>query len=336
MSLEDQGRRNGDVVVYQAPNGGAQVDVYLSGDTVWLTQRQMGEVFSTTPENVAMHLRGIFASEELAERATTKDLLVVQTEGKREVRRRLKHYNLDAIISVGYRVNTKRSVQFRQWATRMLREHLISGFSLNERRLGERGLREARETLDLLSRTLRNHSSVGEAGEAQDLIVAYADTWRLLAEYDEGRLAVPPGAKPPVGVLDVETAKAAIGKLKQDLAVRNAASSLFGRAQGDALEAILGNIEQTMFGKPLYRSREEKAANLLYFLVKDHPFADGNKRIASLLFLLYLRQEGVAHDVNPQALTALTLLLAESAPSSKDLMIRLIVNLLADPSAGDP
>lgn len=337
MSREDLDRRNGDVVVYQAPNGGAQVDVYLSGDTVWLTQRQMGQVFGTTPENVAMHLRGIFSSEELTEQATTKDLLVVQTEGKRQVRRRLKHYNLDAIISVGYRVNTKRSVQFRQWATRTLREHLIRGFTTNDRRLGERGLREARETLDLLARTLRNHSLVEETGEtAQDLIVAYADTWRLLEEYDEGRLAVPPGTKPPVGVLDVETAKAAIGKLKQALAVRNAASSLFGRAQGDALEAILGNIEQTMFGKPLYRSREEKAANLLYFLVKDHPFADGNKRIASLLFLLYLRQEGVAHGVNPQALTALTLLIAESAPSSKDLMIRLIVNLLADPSAGDP
>ena len=162
------------------------------------------------------------------------------------------------------------------------------------------------------------------AGAILDLIVAYAGTWRLLLEYDEGKLATPAGTKPSVGVLDVDAAKAAIAELKRELTARKEASSLFGSPRGDALEAILGNIEQTMFGKPLYRSREEKAANLLYFMVKDHPFADGNKRIASLLFLLYLKQEGVAHSLNPQALTALTLLVAESAPAGKDLMVRLI------------
>ena len=324
---------NGDVVVYEAPNGEARVDVRLEGETVWLTQRQMGEVFGTTPENVVMHLRNIFASEELAEAATTKDLLVVQTEGKRRVRRTLKHYNLDAIISVGYRVNSKRSVRFRQWATRTLRDHLIRGFTLNERKLGERGLREAQETLDLLVRTLRHQSLVDETGRAVlDLIAAYAGTWRLLLEYDEDKLAVPPGTRLSVGVLDVGTAKAAIAEFKRELMARKEASPLFGNPRGDALEAILGNIEQTMFGESLYRSREEKAANLLYFVVKDHPFTDGNKRIASLLFLLYLKQEGVAHRLNPQALTALTLLIAESAPAGKDLMVRLIINLLAEPA----
>lgn len=163
-----------------------------------------------------------------------------------------------------------------------------------------------------------------------DLIAGYAATWRLLAEYDEDKLAVPAGARPSVGVLDVGTAKTAAAELKRELMARKEASSLFGSSRGGALEAILGNIEQTMFGKALYRSREEKAANLLYLVVKDHPFADGNKRIASLLFLLYLKQESVAHALNPQALTALTLLVAESAPASKDLMIRLIVNLLMD------
>ena len=331
---EGANKRNGAVVVYEAPDGGARVDVYLEGETVWLTQRQMGEVFGTTTENVAMHLRNTFASEELAEQATTKDLLVVQTEGKRRVRRTLKHYNLDAIISVGYRVNSKRSVRFRQWATRTLRDHLIRGFTLSERRLGERGLREARETLELLARTLRGQSPLDETGQSVvDLIAAYADTWRLLVEYDEDRLAVPPGTTPSAGILDVGTAKAVIGELKRELLVRNEASPLFGRAQAGALEGILGNIEQTMFGEPLYRTREERAANLLYFLVKDHPFADGNKRIASLLFLLYLRQEGASHSLNPPALTALTLLVAESAPRSKDLMVRLIVNLLAEPAA---
>ena len=170
------------------------------------------------------------------------------------------------------------------------------------------------------------------AGQAVlDLIAAYADTWRLLLEYDEDKLKAPPGTRPSVGVLDIGTAKAAIAELKRELMARKEASALFGNPRGDALDGILGNIEQTMFGKALYRSREEKAANLLYFVVKDHPFTDGNKRIASLLFLLYLNQEGVAHGLNPQALTALTLLIAESAPSGKDLMVRLIINLLAEP-----
>ena len=165
-----------------------------------------------------------------------------------------------------------------------------------------------------------------------DLITSYADTWRLLLEYDEDKLALPPGTRPSVSVLDVGTAKAAIAEFKGELMNRKEASPLFGNPRGDGLEAILGNIEQTMFGESLYRSREEKAANLLYFVVKDHPFTDGNKRIASLLFLLYLKQEGVAHRLNPQALTALTLLIAESAPAGKDLMVRLIINLLAEPA----
>ena len=330
--MANESSPNGQVVVYEADDGEAHVDVRLEGETVWLTQRQMGEVFGTTPENVVMHLRNVFASEELAEAATTKDLLVVRAEGRRRVRRTLKHYNLDAIISVGYRVNSKRSVRFRQWATRTLRDHLIRGFTLNEHRLGERGLREAQNTLALLVRTLQSQSLVNETGKAVlDIVAAYAGTWRLLLEYDEDRLASPPGTRPAVSALDVDTAKAAIAALKRELMSRGEASALFGSPRGDALEAILGNIEQTMFGEPLYRSREEKAANLLYFVVKDHPFSDGNKRIASLLFLLYLRQEEVAHSLNPQALTALTLLVAESAPAGKDLMIRLIVNLLAGP-----
>ena len=322
----------GEVVVYEAPDGEVRVEARLEQETVWLSQRDMAAVFDTTPENVLMHLRNVFSSKELEAGATTKDFLVVRTEGKRQVRRRIRHYNLDAIISVGYRVNSRRGVRFRQWATRTLREHLVRGFTVNERRLAERGLREARETLDLLSRTLLNQALVDETGQAVlRLIGSYADTWRLLLEYDEDRLATPPGAKPSTGALDHDRVVEAIAEFKRELAARGEASSLFGNPRGDALAAILGNIEQTMFGEPLYRSREEKAANLLYFIVKDHPFTDGNKRIGSLLFLLYLKQEGATHRLNPQALTALTLLIAESAPSGKDLMVRLVVNLLAEP-----
>jgi hypothetical protein len=187
-------------------------------------------------------------------------------------------------------------VQYRQWATRVLREHLVRGYTVNQARLAERGLAEARRTLDLLACTLQNQALVDDTGRAVlDLIVGYADTWRLLLEYDENRLAHP--ALPPArGVLDRATANAAIADFKRALAARGEASPLFGSGRGEALAGILGSIEQTMFSEPLYRSREEKAAHLLYFVIKDHPFADGNKRIGS--FLLYLQQEGIAHGLN--------------------------------------
>jgi prophage maintenance system killer protein len=323
-----------EVVIYQNEQSQTQVSVRLDGETVWLTQRQMAELFDTSADNISLHLKNIFSEGELGEPATTEDFSVVQTEGRRQVTRNVKHYNLDAIISVGYRVNSKRGVQFRQWATRVLREHLVQGCTFNQTRLAERGLLEARQTLDLLARTLQNQALVDDTGRAVlELITGYADTWRLLLEYDENRLVLPPGARPSSGVLDHDRASHAIADFKQELMARNEATPLFGNPRGAALEGILASIEQTMFGESLYRSREEKAAHLLYLIIKDHPFSDGNKRIGSFLFMLYLQQEGMAHQLNPQALTALALLIAESAPASKDLMIRLIINLLAERGA---
>jgi prophage maintenance system killer protein len=245
------------------------------------------------------------------------------------VQRNLKHYNLDAIISVGYRVNSKRGVQFRQWATRVLREHLTQGYSLNQARLVEKGMAEAQQAINLLARTLETQALVSDAGrEVVALIVGYARTWRLLLQYDEDGLRLPATCRPARGVLDYATARAAIDELNAALWARGEATDLFGRERGDAIQGILGSIEQTMFGESLYTSREEKAAHLLYFVIKDHPFSDGNKRIGSFLFLLYLQQEGMAMNINANALTALALLVAESQPANKDLMIRLIVNLL--------
>ena len=243
----------------------------------------------------------------------------------------MQHFNLDVVISVGYRVKSLRGTQFRIWATRVLREHLVQGYTFNQTRLAERGLLEARQTLDLLARTLQNQALVDDTGRAVlELITGYADTWRLLLEYDEDRLASPPGARPSKGVLDYAKASTAIADFKRELMTRTEATALFGNPRGEALEGILASIEQTMFGEALYRSREEKAANLLYLVIKDHPFSDGNKRIGSFLFMLYLLQEDIAHSLNPSALTALALLIAESAPSSKDLMIRLTMNLLVE------
>ena len=219
----------GEVIVYESPEGEGSVDVRFEDESVWLTQLQMAEVFQSTPENILMHLRNVFSSKELDAEATTKDFLVVRSEGKRSVRRKIKHYNLDAIISIGYRVNSKRAVRFRQWATRTLREHLVSGFTMNDRRLAERGLDEAHQTLELLARTLRNQALVDETGRAVlHIITAYADTWRLLLEYDEDRLTTPANSKPATSALDLESVRTAIGEFRRDLAAKGEASPLFG------------------------------------------------------------------------------------------------------------
>lgn len=316
-----------ELLIYETTD--KRVSVRLDGETVWLTQRQMGDLFETTSENVLMHLKNIFTEAELDELATTKNFLVVAIEGARQVTRSIQHYNLDAIISVGYRVNSKRGVRFRQWATSTLREHLTNGYTLNQARLAEMGIHEAQQAIALLARTLENQSLVSDAGhEVITLIANYAKTWRLLLQYDEDGLNLPASCQPACSVLDYSTAHAAIVELKTALLNRNEASDLFGREREEAIHGILGSIEQTMFGEPLYKSREEKAAHLLYFVIKDHPFSDGNKRIGSFLFLLYLQQERMAMTINENALTALALLVAESQPSNKDLLIRLIVNLL--------
>jgi len=323
--------RGGEVLLYVAPDGKVRVDVRLDNETVWLTQEQMSQLFGRERSVISKHVGNVFRERELEPEATRAKFAQVQTEGARTVTREIEHYNLDVIISVGYRVKSDQGTRFRQWATRVLREHLVQGYTFNESRLAERGLLEARQTLDLLARTLANQALVDGAGRAVlELIVGYADTWLLLLEYDEERLSLPPGARPSMGVLDFAKASMAIADFKRELMARREATELFGNPRGDGLESILGSIEQTMFGDGLYRSREEKAANLLYLVIKDHPFSDGNKRIASFLFMLYLRQEEMAHQLNPQALTALALLIAESAPTSKDLMIRLIINLLME------
>lgn len=320
-----------EIIIYEDPDAPNPVQVTLEGDTVWLTQAQMAVLFQVKPQNITMHLKKVYVDDELLEAATCKEFLQVQTEGSRRVERTRKFYNLDAIISVGYRVNSKRGVRFRQWAASVLKDHLLKGYSLNRYRLAERGVEEAQAALDLLARTLTTNRLVSDTGQAVvALISGYARTWRLLLQYDEDSLALPESCQPARGVLNHERALSAIAGLKADLAGRGEATSLFGQERGDALAAILGNIEQTMFGEPLYANRELKAAHLLYFIIKDHPFTDGNKRIASLLFLLYMHQENMVRVIGDSALTALTLLVAESQPTNKDLLIRLIVNLITE------
>ena len=321
-----------EIVIFEGDSQG--VEVRLEGGTLWATQAQMADLFETSTDNIGLHLKNIFKDNELEEKATTEEFSVVRQEGKRQVKRRLRHYNLDAIISVGYRVNSTRATRFRQWATRVLREHLTQGYSLDEHRLAQRGLEELTQAVELLGKTLTRQEMVTDLGrEVVGLILSYARTWRLLLDYDEDRLELPPGARPARGVLGYDEARRALDALAEELRSRDEASELFARERGEGLAAILGNIEQTMFGEPLYKTREERAAHLLYFVIKNHPFSDGNKRSGAFLFLLYLRQEGMRLPLDENGLTALTLLIAESDPKAKDLIVRLVMNLLAGDGA---
>ena len=245
-------------------------------------------------------------------------------------------YSLDAVISVGYRVNSARGTQFRIWATRTLREHLLRGYTLNETRLREKGFGEIEQAVSLLASTLTRHELVsGEGAAVLDVVQHYTRAWRLLLEYDEGRLAdAPPRPETEAFRLTLPVAGELIADLRTALAGRGQAGSLFGQERGGQLAAILGAIEQTFDGRPLYPSVQLRAANLLYFVIKDHPFSDGNKRIGALLFLEYLaRNQLLARADGSQrladnAMVALALLVAESEPGQRDLMIRLIMSLL--------
>lgn len=317
-----------DIIIFDVD--AQQVEVRLEGETLWITQTQMAELFEVQKAAVSKHLKNIYASGELDQEATVSKMETVRKEGGRTVNRQVEYYNLDAIISVGYRVNSTRATHFRQWATRVLRDQLTRGYSINEHRLAQQGLTELEQAVDLLGKTLTRQELVTDIGrEVVGLILGYAKTWRLLLDYDEGKLGVPAGAQPARGVLRLEEARRALDALTGELRQRGEASELFARDRGDGLAAILGNIEQTMFSDPLYKTREERAAHLLYFVIKNHPFSDGNKRSGAFLFLLYLRQESMRLTLDENGLTALTLLIAESDPKAKDLMVRLVMNLLA-------
>jgi len=312
-----------ELLIYESPDN--RVNVRLEGETVWLTQRQMGELFGKNVRTISEHIHNVFKDGELEKPSVIRNFRITADDGKTYD---TQHYNLDVIISVGYRVKSQRGVRFRQWATQVLRQHLTQGYTLHHARLGERGIVEAQQALDLLARTLTHQTLVSDTGrEVVALIAGYARTWRLLLQYDEDRLVLPDGLQPARGVLDYRRARAAIDELKATLLNCGEATELFGLERGEGLHGLVGSIEQTMFGEALYASREEKAAHLLYFVIKDHPFADGNKRIGSFLFLLYLQQEGMTISLADTALTALALLVAESSPTHKGLMIRLIVNL---------
>ena len=317
----------GEIILYQSEDGTSALDVHLKDETVWLSRQQMAELFGRDYKTVSKHINNVFHDGELRKNSVVANFATTGNDGKIY---QVEYYNLDVVISVGYRVKSQRGTQFRIWATQVLKDHLVRGYSLNQRRLAEKGIAELRQTMALLTTTLESHELVNDQGRAVlEIVSRYARTWRLLLEYDEERLPVPAARHEARPGFTLDEVRQAIAVLKKELAARGEASDLFGQERGNGLAGILGAIDQTFGGQELYPSVEEKAANLLYFVIKDHPFSDGNKRIGSFLFVLYLRQHGLA-DFDNRSLVALALLTAASEPVYKDLLVRLIVNLIAE------
>jgi prophage maintenance system killer protein len=316
------------IVIFESDD--RQVQVRLEGESVWLTQAQVAELFAVSPQNITMHLKNIYEEQELAEDSTCKDFLQVQVEGERKVSRKRKHYNLDAVISVGYRVNSRRATQFRIWATNTLKQHLIEGYTLNQHRLRERGI-EFEQVLDVLSSTLANQQLISDQGEAVlGVITKYARSWSLLQGYDEQSLSEQTGKQSGMKVLHLDEVLAAIAQLKTELIAKGEATELFGQLRGEGLASALATIEQGFGDELFYPNVASRAAHLLYFVIKNHPLADGNKRTGSFLFLWYLRlnqhllARPVEQLINDNTLVALALLVAESKPEQKELMVRLV------------
>lgn len=320
-----------DVILYHSDDGAVQLDVQLERETVWLNQRQMAELFDKDTDTIGLHVRNIYKEGELPRKGTTEESSVVQNEGGRKVRRQVSFYNLDVIISVGYRVKSKRGTQFRQWATRVLREHLVRGFTLNEKRLQEQAqkLEDLRRTIGLLEKTL-THQAIGldEARGLLQVITDYAYALTTLDRFDHGTLAIEQTTRPAAYLMTYEAAIEIVTAMKTGF------GGLFGLEKDQGFKSALGAIYQTFGGEELYPSIEEKAANLLYFVVKNHAFSDGNKRIGAALFIAFLagnhalyRGDG-SKRIADNALVAITLMIAESNPVDKETMVKLIVNLI--------
>jgi len=327
---------HGTIILYQTADGHTSLDVRLQEETVWLSLTQMAELFDRDKSVISRHLRNIFREGELVRAAVVAKNATTAADGKTY---QVEFFNLDAIISVGYRVNSKRGTQFRIWASSVLKEYLVKGYALNQRRLAEQGVAELRGVLDLLAAALERNQLTDETGLAVvELVRRYGMSWQLLLQYDEDRLALPAGLNRRESVgFDLAMVRRGIACLREELAIRGEATDLFGRERGESLAGILGAIHQTFGGQDLYPSIEEKAAHLLYFVIKDHPFSDGNKRIGSFLFLLYLQESGLIETVrfDNKGLVALALLVAASDPVQKDVLIRLIVNLLGESIPSD-
>lgn len=320
----------GEIVIYRAKDKKIQLEVKLEQETVWLTQKQIALLFGTQRPAITKHLYNIFKSGELPEDSVCSILEHTASDGKKY---RTKFYNLDAVISIGYRVNSSRATQFRIWATNILKRHIIDGYTLNEKRLKEQTLKfeDLQQAVKFIgSMKDRKQLEYREAMGLLEVISDYSYALGLLDDYDYKRLKITKTSKEEKFVLSYEAAIEAVNKLKD----RFGGSGLFGTERDKSFKSSVSSIYQTFDGKDLYPSVEEKAANLIYFIVKNHSFIDGNKRIAASIFLWFLEKNSILYRedgskrIADNALVALTLMIAESKPSERDVIVTLVVNLI--------
>jgi prophage maintenance system killer protein len=326
-------QQKGEMVIYKEDNS-PEIKVTLVDDTVWLTQSQMAELFDRNIPTINEHIKHTYKSGELTENSVTRKFRVTARDGKAY---NVEHYNLDMIISIGYRVNSKRGTQFRIWATKNLRDFLLKGYLINERRLRENQdakLKELQQAHHLIQEALESRRLEGFEKELVNIITDYTNTWVILNEYDAGKLKISDVSKKQASYLNYEQVKDSVDRFRSRLIASKQATTSFGNEAGSKLRNILNRVKQHLDGVDAYPSTEEKAAHLFYFLITEKPFSDGNKRIASLIFILFLIENHLLYNrkgerrINDSALAALALLVAESKPSQKDVMVKLIVNLI--------
>lgn len=318
------------IVLYTTEDGNTQLEVKLEQDTVWLTQSQMAELFGIDRTTIVRHIRNIYKSEELEECSTCAKNAQVRMEGNRRIQREIPYYNLDMIISVGYRVNSKRATTFRQWATSVLKQYIIKGYAIDRKRLDHYD--ELKEVVRLMSRTisLQDKVSDGEYAGLFNVIADYVYALDTLDRYDYQTLGIEKTTKEEPFRATYENAMAAIDALK----VKFGGSQWFANEKDGSFKSSIGQIYQTFGGEELYPSVEEKAAMLLYLVVKNHSFSDGNKRIAAMLFLWFMEKNGILYSADGRkriadnTLVALTLMIAESRSEEKDVMVKVVVNLI--------
>jgi len=323
----------GEIVIYRTSKKEIELKVRLEKETVWLTQAQIALLFDTKRPAITKHLNNIFESRELDRNSVCSILEHTAADGKTY---KTQFYNLDTIISVGYRVNSKRATQFRIWATKTLKEHLVKGYTINEKRLlqTQNCLKELQMAIDFLQEKTKHELLAGQEQEILNLLSNYSKTLTLLEQYDKQKIPLVKKARGKF-ILTYEDAKRVIQKIKAELMTKREASDLFGQEPEEKFKAILGNICQTFNKTELYPSLEEKSAHLLYFIIKDHPFIDGNKRIASFLFVYFLDRNNYLYHlsgekkINDSTLTALSLLIAASNPKDKDILIKITTNLMS-------
>ncbi len=322
------------IEIYQTKGGTARIDVRLEGETVWLTQRQMAEIFDKDTDTIGLHIRNVYKEKELDQNATTEESSVVQVEGGRQVQRTLRFYNLDMILSVGYRVNSRRGTQFRIWATNVLRKHLVDGYTVNEKRLraAQEKYLELRRSISLLENVIGLDSVTDETKGLIKVISSYSRALDVLDDHDHERLSAPKGTAKVRFEMTYEEAAGIIEAMR----VKFAGSNFFGREKDAGFKSSLSAVNQTFGGRDLYPTVESKAAHLLYFVTKNHSFVDGNKRIAAALFIcflqknrLLLRKDGAKRN-DDNALVALTLLVAASRPADKENVVKVVLNLIGN------